>query len=148
MVVRRKRILHLGTALVMRRVLRGRLRQVDDLVVLRGPARRARGRGDALHALVTNARRVQRRADMLFVRRRVEVHRHLRSAAEVNSQRNVVPERHAQNAGDRKQERKGQEVPLPSQPVDLYLAKQFHVSLYPLAAKPQRAATKSLIPVP
>ncbi len=74
-----------------------------------------------------NAGAVQRRADVVLIRRAVELHRDLGSAAEVDTQRNVVPEQHAQNAGDRKNQGEAEEVPLLPQPVDIDTAKQFHL---------------------
>ena len=123
MVVRVERVLHLGAALVMCPVLRGRLRQAHDDVVRRAaPSLR-----NALDPRLVRAGAVHRRADVILVRRLVEVHRDLCAALEVYAQRDVVPEQDAQHAGNRKDQREAQEEPLLSKPVDISAAKQFHL---------------------
>ncbi len=50
-----------------------------------------------------------------------------RAAAEIDAQLDAVPEKHRQNARYAEDQRKGEEVPLLPQPIDIYATKQFHL---------------------
>ncbi len=91
-IVRRKCIHHGLPGVVARRV--GALRQRDELFIPIAAA-------EALQAGVVNARLVQHAAQVIFIGLRVKRHAHLRAALKVNAHRHMVPEQHAQNAGDR-----------------------------------------------
>ena len=65
------------------------------------------------------------------VRLLLELNLHLGAAAEVHPQGNWLPDGlpvpgHRKDAGHAENERKGQEVPLLSQPIDVYAPKKFH----------------------
>ena len=49
------------------------------------------------------------------------------AALEVDTAWNAMPEKHREYARDAENEREAEEIPLLAKPVDLYLAKQFHV---------------------
>ena len=55
-----------------------------------------------------------------------ELHVHERAAAEIDAQRNAVPEEHRQNAGRAEDQGEGQEVPLLAQEIDIGVAKKLH----------------------
>ncbi len=122
-VVRLQCRLYLLAADIERRLV-GFFRQADQhLVICRVT--------EDLDARVLHARRVNRLANRVNVRAVRKLHFHLRAPAKVHAQRHrtadmrLVPA-HLDDAGHTENHGKGQEVPLPSQPVHIYAAKEFH----------------------
>ena len=66
-------------------------------------------------------------ADIVGVGLLRELHIHQRAAAEINAQREVVPEQHGENPRHAEHQREGQEVPLLPQEVDVRIFEEFHV---------------------
>src|ERR1017187_9303347 len=66
-------------------------------------------------------------ADVGLVGRRGELDSDLGAALEVDAAGNAVPEQHAEHASHGKNQRKTEEVPLPAQPIDICVTKQFHL---------------------
>ena len=58
-------------------------------------------------------------ANLVEVRRLRELDVDQRAAAELNAQRNVVPEQHGEDSGDAEDQREGKEVPFLAQKVDV-----------------------------
>jgi hypothetical protein len=56
---------------------------------------------------------------------KLEVHK--RAATEINTQRNLVPEEHGEDAGHAEDQREAEEVPLLAQKIDICITKKFHV---------------------
>src|ERR1700737_5574658 len=54
-----------------------------------------------------------------------------RAAAEVDTQRNAMPERHGKHSGHAEDQREGQEVPLFPEEIDVCVSKKFHAAYDP-----------------
>src|SRR5260370_2839999 len=64
--------------------------------------------------------------------RRVRIlHVDQRSAAEVDTQRDAMPERHGKHSGHAEDQREGQEVPLFPEEIDVCISKKFHAAYDP-----------------
>src|ERR1700716_424596 len=64
--------------------------------------------------------------------RRVRVlHIDQRSATEVHTQRDAMPERHGKHSGNAEDQREGQEVPLFPEEIDVCVSKKFHAAYDP-----------------
>src|ERR1700687_223853 len=93
--------------------------EINQLLVIRD-------RTQTLKFEIPQAGMIQLGADRVFVRRVRELHINQRSAAEVYSPRNVVPEQHGKQARDAEDQRKGKKIPLLSEKIDIGIAKELH----------------------
>ena len=106
---------------IVRLVGSRRLRQRNNHLVRRVAARIAH----LLNQRVMNSGAIQRLPDLIFVRLLIKGHPDMRATFEVDPQWDVMPEQHAQHAGDGKNQGKPKEVPLLPEPVDIRCTKQF-----------------------
>src|SRR5579871_5230796 len=132
MIVRRQRILYSLPSRIVRGIRRRGLRQSNQHLVRRMAARIA----NSLDPKIPDASLIHCCADMVFIGCLGKGHSNLRSALEVHTQRNMMPKQDAKQSGDRKNQRKPEEVPLLPEPVDIRATKQFH-------AKPSADAFKA-----
>jgi hypothetical protein len=75
---------------------------------------------------IPEAGAIQFGADRVLVGRVGELHIHKGSAAEVYAPRNVVPEQDGNEAGNAKDQRKGEKIPLFAEKIYVGIAKELH----------------------
>ena len=73
---------------------------------------------------------IERGADLSVIRRMGELYGNDGTAAEVDAQRNAMPEEHGENAGHAEDQREREEVPFLTKKIDVCIAKEFHESLW------------------
>ena len=81
------------------------------------------GRAEALDAGIVQAGAVHVVANLVEIGRLRELDVDQRAAAEVHTQRNVMPEQHGTDAGDAEDQREGKEIPLLAEEIDIGIAK-------------------------
>ncbi len=98
-----------------------------------------------LDAGIVDAGTVGRLANSVRVRRLLKLDIDQRAAAEIDAQIDVVPEQNREDARHAEDQRKGEEVPLLPQPIDVNAMKQFHSKTPPCSCASRRGSCASEI---
>src|ERR1700694_2183605 len=85
----------------------------------------------SLDAGIFQAGALDLRMDGARIRRVCILHLDQRSATEVHTQRDAMPERHGKHSGNAEDQREGQEVPLFPEEIDVCISEKFHAAYDP-----------------